>query len=426
MNIFETVNRDLCIGCGTCVAVCPKNALELIEDQKKGMYIPKISPACIQCGVCLTVCPGIKKNDEETLSGLESNAYAGKYLKCYAGYAIDADLRYAASSGGLVTALANFVLDIGWANGIIATKMDPEHPLRPIPFIARNKSDLRHTLGSKYCPVPVNLSLKEALRSDKNYVIVGLPCHISGVRNIQKATKHTGERFLLFGLSCNHTPTFNATNYLIKKMGIQNEEITSLSYRKKALKKCNKKFTYYFSLKTKRGEKEVKSDDLYYWGFVFRKFFWPKKCILCEDKLCKQSDITFMDAWLPEFSTDTMGTSLIIVRTKKGAALLNSALQRNIIHLTEIPIEKIFNAQSVNELAKNKAAQKIVGNKLFYTHLRYDNFPSKPGMFRLINAFYFILMNKLCNDSSFFTRTIIDYHVALVRIMKSVKRTAAI
>jgi len=46
------VDKSKCIGCGTCVGVCPVEAIEMIKgkaeiDKKK----------CIHCGSCKNVCP---------------------------------------------------------------------------------------------------------------------------------------------------------------------------------------------------------------------------------------------------------------------------------------------------------------------------------------------------------------------------------
>ncbi|MCD1293574.1 ferredoxin [Methanocella sp. CWC-04] len=45
------VNRFKCGYCGGCVAVCPKNAITLVET-----FI-SIDEECIDCGKCLKACP---------------------------------------------------------------------------------------------------------------------------------------------------------------------------------------------------------------------------------------------------------------------------------------------------------------------------------------------------------------------------------
>nr|WP_236914465.1 4Fe-4S binding protein [Clostridium sp. Cult2] len=47
------VEKELCKGCGICVAFCPKNVLE-IKNEK---VVIKNLDACIQCGLCELRCP---------------------------------------------------------------------------------------------------------------------------------------------------------------------------------------------------------------------------------------------------------------------------------------------------------------------------------------------------------------------------------
>ena len=47
------VNKDICIGCGACVGVCPVGALEL-TDEGQANSNPDI---CIDCGACMGTCP---------------------------------------------------------------------------------------------------------------------------------------------------------------------------------------------------------------------------------------------------------------------------------------------------------------------------------------------------------------------------------
>jgi ferredoxin len=45
------VNPDKCTGCGSCVDVCPPEAIEVL----KGKAV--INMHCIDCGACPRVCP---------------------------------------------------------------------------------------------------------------------------------------------------------------------------------------------------------------------------------------------------------------------------------------------------------------------------------------------------------------------------------
>ncbi|KIX12537.1 mercury methylation ferredoxin HgcB [Dethiosulfatarculus sandiegensis] len=44
---------DLCIGCGTCLSVCPHQVLKLV----KGKVALKCLDACMECGACALNCP---------------------------------------------------------------------------------------------------------------------------------------------------------------------------------------------------------------------------------------------------------------------------------------------------------------------------------------------------------------------------------
>ena len=50
------IRKDLCKGCGICVAFCPKNVLELGEDEKAAAL--RIEE-CTACGLCEMRCPDL-------------------------------------------------------------------------------------------------------------------------------------------------------------------------------------------------------------------------------------------------------------------------------------------------------------------------------------------------------------------------------
>ncbi len=55
--VEESINRDenKCYHCGFCVAVCPTEALTIID--RKTMKVDLFKDRCIACGYCVRVCP---------------------------------------------------------------------------------------------------------------------------------------------------------------------------------------------------------------------------------------------------------------------------------------------------------------------------------------------------------------------------------
>ncbi len=47
------VNKDACLGCGSCEAVCPVGAIILQDDGKAEVD----QDACLDCGACVGACP---------------------------------------------------------------------------------------------------------------------------------------------------------------------------------------------------------------------------------------------------------------------------------------------------------------------------------------------------------------------------------
>jgi len=72
MAYEHIVDKDRCKGCQLCVAVCPKNVLELSDEVNTMGYFPVYQARpedCIHCTTCCIMCPdvaiAIKKVVEE-------------------------------------------------------------------------------------------------------------------------------------------------------------------------------------------------------------------------------------------------------------------------------------------------------------------------------------------------------------------------
>lgn len=410
-NVSETVNAGLCCGCGTCVAICPNSAIKLVKNQET--YYPKVQhEKCNECSLCLYVCPGLSVDFEKLnlkiFGKKPHNPLAGNYIATYIGYSTNNNLRYNAASGGMVTQLLTFLLDQKFIDGAIVTKMKTDSPFQPQPFIARTKMEIVNACKSKYCPVPLNVILKEILKSKYGrFAVVGLPCHIEAIRKAESIYEALSKKIVIhLGLFCGYTPTFLATRFLLQKLNITESEVSRIDYRGEG-------WPGSLSVHLKTGTKVcVPFDSPYYWGCVFGSFFYTKRCSLCVDKLCELADISFGDAWLPVCTQDKLGTSIIIVRSKMGEKVLNDALAEKVIELKRISIDEVLQSQ-ITYIKKRRANARLEILRFFGRKTPYFNckLPA-PKLSDYLRALFFYPLNYLSSKEYRY----IDLYVKMRRL----------
>jgi coenzyme F420 hydrogenase subunit beta len=386
--IDQVVRDGLCTGCGTCAGMCPQNAIKMVIDHKKGIFLPVLDrEMCSECGICVKVCPG-HSVDFNTLNreifGREAeDILLGHYLGFYAGYSLDNDTRYNSASGGLLTELLVFALEEGIIDGALVTRMSEENPLEPQPFIARTREDIVSAARSKYCPVPTNVALKEILPAGdgERFAVVGLPCHLHGLRKAEILHDSLKRKIALhFGLFCNHTPSLLATEYILHKIGINKEEVKKLDYRGEG---------WPGKMKITLRENEIKLPLNNYWMSGFGSFFQPERCTICTDMVAELSDISFGDAWIGEYSKDTMGTSLAISRSEKGEVLLKNALDKGVISLEPITRNKvIWSTRQVTKFKKAVPVRFALLRHMGKEVPQYNMTFPKPGVTACLNSLY--------------------------------------
>jgi coenzyme F420 hydrogenase subunit beta len=263
----------------------------------------------------------------------------------------------------------------------------------------------------------VNSALKYVLGNQDRYVLIGLPCQIQSIRKAQALNEGLKNRIsIIFGIACNHTPTFNATDFLLRRLRIPREKIAKLDYRS---------LGWPGGMNILMNDHEghfVPFNSSYYWGYVFQKFFWQKRCMICNDKLCQLADIVFMDAWLPEFSSDKIGSSLIIVRSKNGEKLIAKAIEKGVVKLQPISIKLIEKSQILSTTIRKATARRFVLRYPFNNHLAIQNMSLTPSILDLIEAFHMVAVNRICGKTSMLSNTVIEFHKELWDIARFAKR----
>jgi coenzyme F420 hydrogenase subunit beta len=292
-TITSVVTSDLCMSCGICQPSCHVDAISIINDPKKGMFIPVIDEdVCDLCddakvGRCVVVCPGVEvKFDVLTKKFLDNSKYLnllGNYEHTYYAHATDDDIRFNSSSGGLVTSLLLFLLEQKIVDGVAVITMN--EGLEPKGIIARTPEEIRAAAGSKYCPSHLGDAISEITRIEGRYAVVGLPCHIHGLRKFEKVLPLLQKRIIYhFGLYCANNNTFHATEYFLGENNINPRDVKQLRYRGNG-------WPGLFSVTTKngaeveirRGTTETDKNRRAAFSSAFHYDFQLPRCFTCND-----------------------------------------------------------------------------------------------------------------------------------------------
>lgn len=367
-NINITLKADLCTGCGICEGACPTGAISTIVE--KGNFRPTVNKEkCTNCGRCVKACPGLgvdlvrlaDKYQSETTS---HDKMVGRYEKCYTGYSNDFEVRFHSASGGMVSQFLIWLLENKKIDGAIVTRFDQENPLLVKTFIATTREDIISARSSKYAPVTLNRAAQDIkAASGSRYVIVGLPCHIQGLRKLMELDKKLRDKVVgLFGIYCSCGRSFYMTEHVFKERGIPKDKITYFQYRDEG---CLGKMV------VKVPEWDAKHYQSYY--HPLRSFFIPRRCLFCIDHYAELSDISFGDIHIKPYSDDKIGVNSIIVKNRTWLRLLEECQKAGAIYLDEVPFKDISDSQKMSFKKKGRNGAFInIGKKLGWVVPQYD------------------------------------------------------
>lgn len=322
-----------------------------------GGYVPRMDKQrCARCGLCYKVCPGHAVDFEglsESLFGdVPEDIALGRYLACYVGHACDGGIRYDGSSGGLVTGLLVCALKRGLIDGALVTRMREDEPLTPEPFIARTPEEIASAAGSKYCPVAAGAAVKAILAAEGRLAVVGLPCHIQGIRKAEQHSEPLRRRIAFrISIACSMDYSFHGTRRFIESRGIAPEEVERLEYRGRG-------WPGSMLIRLKGGAETVVPLAEYYRALGPYSL---RRCTLCSDMLGELSDLSCGDAWIPEITkVDAIGSSFVVSRTPEAEELLETAAADEAVELSELDLEELLASQGHALFKKRKLGARML------------------------------------------------------------------
>lgn len=358
--LTEIVSKNLCIGCGVCVAMCPNKAL-VIKKTDYGEYKPYSVQNCLKkCKICLQVCPFYHNNISENEIGLKTFGQSssikfshtlGYYFNTYVGYVQNEEKRKKSSSGGLATWFLTELIRNEIVDYVVCVSQFQDSMIFRFE-ICKTIEEIISCSGSNYCPVESSSVLSEIKKKPGRYAFTGLPCQLKSLRLATEHNKILRESIIMFvGLTCGQLKTMNYTCYLKALSGVSDKQI-KIKYREKISGVPVNNFC--FTTINRAGERsQLFFGDGPHEAWT-NKWFTPNPCNYCDDIFAEVADVSFMDAWLPEYMRNEAGTNILIVRSIVAKDIFQKGLNENVIHIEDIGPDKVLQSQEGVVLNKRK------------------------------------------------------------------------
>lgn len=333
-RLYRIVEEGMCVGCGLCESIAGKDVIEMKTSQLNYQR-PHVVGALTQETVdqIYDVCPGLRQDsmpeqflDDETTVDLIWGPH--KYIA--SAHATDQNVRSKAATGGVLTALSQFLIDTKRVSFVLHVKPSNEDVTFGEEHISLTADDVQAGSGSIYGPTAPLRNIGAILDRGQPFAFVGKPCDISALRNFATYDPRVNEliRYWL-------TPTCGGSvpppqmDIFLKSKGTRRENLVWFKYRGDG---CP-------------GDTEFETKD----GVFSRSSAWepygydpelaaeeswqiPFRCKICPDGSGEGADIMAGDQWVncapdPEFSKIDKGTNMMIVRTSVGEKLVSAAVE---------------------------------------------------------------------------------------------------
>lgn len=346
-DIADIVEQAMCIGCGLCQGIAGPDAIRM-EKSRSGYLHPRFyrEPLTDQIKTILDVCPSRQLEtlpDKEITPKTRLDPVWGSYRRLVHGWASDSKERFEGATGGVLTALAAFLVKSGKVDFVLHAKASESEPTFGERHLSFSTADVLEGAGSLYGPTASLIDIKDVLALGQRFAFVGKPCDISALRNYARHDKRVGElvKFWMTIVCGGFMPPEGTVDFL-EQRGISPVDVKSFRYRGRG-------FPGPTRVETRDG-RVVEATYYDFWGDNYDRWTLPHRCKICPDSIGEAADIVAADPWPgggPDLSdVSDPGTNVIIARTEAGVSLLEAAATDGALAIgEEATIEQMNNYQ---------------------------------------------------------------------------------
>jgi coenzyme F420 hydrogenase subunit beta len=340
-ELLEDVHkRDLCIGCGACVDLCP------YFKNYKGKT-SQLFPCTLEQGRCFAYCPKAEVDLNELTLKIRRVDYDGSPLGPYrrvlasrAGIQME---RGAFQAGGTVSSLMAFALK----NELIdAAALTDRNGLTPVARLVTDWKKVAGCASSKFMASPTLSALNVAVREGYNRLgVVGTPCQMTAVAqmcsNPLEKQEHNVPVALSVGLFCNWSvDARQLIDLLAQRLKIS--EIRGMDIPPPP--------AGIMTLETDNGRVEVSLSEI--------KPLIPHTCYICPDLTAEFADLSAgMFEGRPGWNT-------LIVRSPAGDEIVKQARQEGFIETEDFPEKNLKHLSEAAAEKKERSLRTLIRREL--------------------------------------------------------------
>ena len=340
-ELLEDVHkRELCIGCGACVDICP------YFKNYKGKTA-RLFPCTLEQGRCYAYCPKAEVDLDELAQAIQGVPYDGSPLGDFrdvlAARAGERLKNAGVQSGGTVTALISFALKSGL---IDAAALTDRKDLVPIPRIVTDWQEAARCGGSKFMAAPTLSSVNLAVRQGyKSIGVVGTPCQMVAVAQMKSnplgEEVHTAPVSLTVGLFCNWSlDTRQLIDFLSEKL--DNAGIVGMDIPPPPAN--------IMALDTENGRVEISLSEI--------KPLIPHTCFICPDMTSELADVSVgMFEGRPGWNT-------LIVRSAMGVEIVEQASREGFLETEDFPAKNLKHLSGAAADKKDRSLRTLIRREL--------------------------------------------------------------
>lgn len=308
--MIDIIDKSSCTGCTACYNICAHAAINMVEDNEGFVYPHVKQDLCVNCGACDKICP-IPKRDKLDVSCSALDSYVAHYSN-------NDDIWYKSSSGGVFTAIVDYVLE---NKGVVFgaaynDRWEVEHKQ------ATTEEEAIAFRGSKYVQSRLNNTfklIKRYLQEDLLVLFSGTPCQVAGLKEYLRKDYNN---LLTVDLLCHCVPSPRIFRDYIKYIQTKySKKISQINMKDKTLgwDKFQTPRIYFDD-----GSSLFNIDDTKLWEAIFYSHIAVRpSCYECKfSNLNRVGDITIGDYWgvekfHPEYNVP-QGASIVLLNNKKG------------------------------------------------------------------------------------------------------------